>query len=137
MCSFTDFMKRKLLKTMLIDFFKTCICKSYINMSAFTTWTSDWYFYIRFHMMLKMMSDILECSQLNSVMKKFKQSNTAFYITTSLKYFNSCWVTHHFKMSWFTYSFNTIMLTTFKSITRCILLINDEKRRRSFLMMLS
>ena len=135
--SLTDFIKWRLSKTMLINFFKTCACKSYINMSAFMTWTSDWHFYIRFCMMLKTMSDILECSQSNSVTKKFKKSNTAFCIATSLKHFNSCWITHHFKTSWSTHSFDIIMLTTFKSITRCILLIDDEKRRRSFLMMLS
>ncbi len=116
---------------------KTYVCKSYINMSAFMMWTSDWHFYIRFCMMLKMMSDILECSQLNSVMKKFKKSSTAFCIVISSRHFDSCWITHHFKMSWSTHSFNIIMSTTFEFMTRCILLIDDEKRRRNFLMMLS
>ena len=137
MHSLTDFIKQRLSKTVLIDFFKTCACKSYINMLAFMMQTSDWHFYIRFCMMLKMMSDILEHSQSNSVTKKFKKSNTAFCITTSSRHFNFCWVTHHFKMSWFMHSFNIIMSTTFKSTTRCILLIDDEKRRKSFLIMLS
>ncbi len=132
-----DFIKQRLSKTVLIKFFKTCACKSYINMLVFMMWTSDWYFYIRFHMILKAMSDILEYSQLNLVTKKFKKSSTAFCIITSLRHFNSCWVTYHFKTSWFMHSFNIIMLTTFKFMTKYILLIDDEKRRRSFLIMLS
>ena len=32
-----DFIKQRLSKTVLIDFFKTCACESYINMSAFMT----------------------------------------------------------------------------------------------------
>ena len=137
MCLLTDFIKRRLSKTVLINFFKTYACKSYINMSAFMMQISDWHFYIKFCMMLKTMSDILECSQSNSVTKKFKKSSTAFCIMTSSRHFSSCWVTHHFKTSWSTHSFNITMLTTFKSTMRCILLIDDEKRRRSFLMMLS
>ncbi len=136
-CSFIDFIKQRLSKTVLINFFKIRACESYINMSAFMTWTNNWYFYIRFHMMLKTMNDILECSQLNSVTKKFKKSSTAFCIATSSRHFDSCWVIHHFKTSWSTHSFNIIMSTTFESTTRCILLIDNEKRRRSFLMMLS
>ena len=136
MHSLIDFIKQRLSKTVLINSFKTCACKSYINMSAFMMWTSDWHFYIRFRMMSKMTSDILKHSQLNSVTKKFKKSSTAFYIATSSRHFDSCWVTHHFKMSWSTQLFNIIMSTTFTSTTRCILLIDDEKRRRSFLMML-
>ncbi len=137
MRSLTDFIKWRLSKTVLINSFKTCACKSYINMSAFMMQISDWYFYIRFCMMLKTMNDILEHSQSNSVTKKFKKSSTAFCIATLLRHFDSCWIIHHFKTSWFMHSFNIIMLTTFKFTTRCILLIDDEKRRRSFLMILS
>ncbi len=137
MHSFTDFIKQRLSKTVLINFFKTCVCKSYINISAFIMQTSDWHFYVRFCMMLKTMSDILEYLQSNSVTKKFKKSSTTFYIMISLRHFNSCWITHHFKISWCMHSFNIIMLTTLEFMMRCILLIDDEKRKRSFLMMLS
>ncbi len=137
MHSLTDFIKWRLSKTVLIDFFKIRVYESYINMLAFMMWTSDWYFYIRFHMMLKMMNNILEHLQSNSVTKKFKKSSTAFCIMTSSRHFDSCWIIHHFKMSWSTHSFDIIMSTTFEFTTRCILLIDNEKRRRSFLMMLS
>ncbi len=73
---------------MFNDFFKTRAYKSYINMLTFTTRTSNKYFYIKFRIILKIMSNIRKRLQLNSVTKKFKKSNTACYIATLLRYFN-------------------------------------------------